>query len=100
MRLVIITARPFQSSLFILILLIENVILADALVKLESLFFKEVLFTLLYESMFVGTVKISELLDAVLLVLINLSKLVDHQFVKTSRRGLKIFFHSVQRLHG
>lgn len=49
--------------------------------------------------MFVWTFEILELLDAVLFVFVDFCELVDHQFVKTPRCGLEIFFHSVQRLH-
>ena len=57
------------------------------------------MFALFNESVLVGTVKVSELFNTVFLILVNLSKLVDHHFVKTARCGLKVFFHSIERLH-
>ena len=49
--------------------------------------------------MLVWTVKVLKLLNAMISVLVNLRKLVDHHFVKTPRCGLKVFFHSIERLH-
>lgn len=49
--------------------------------------------------MFVWTFEVLELLNTMISVFVNLRKLVDHNFVETARCGLKVFFHSIERLH-
>lgn len=47
----------------------------------------------------VWATEVYKLLNTVNIVPLHLGKLVDHNFVKASRAGLKLLFHSVECFH-